>query len=130
MKFTSSNILLPVALTAVAVTADTLTVNTFSDVVCGGAIQSFKLGKLDECHQMTTPFRSFTTSDVAQSFFGKGVRVKTWSTNNCEGSSITVQNTFALSNAGGNCHVPFADVNDGQPNPFKVWSFQVGVYPA
>lgn len=107
------------------VMADTLRVNTFSDVVCSGLTHSFQLGELNKCHQVPDGFRSLTTSEVAQSFFGRNIKVRVWSTNDCQHSSITEINTFQLSNAGGNCHVPFADVNEGQQNPFKGFSFDL-----
>ncbi len=125
MKFTILPALSFVALAA----ADTLQVHTFADTACGDPLQTFTLGNQNECHQAATGFASYTTSNVAQSFFNKGIRLEVWSTNNCEHSSITEIETVPLSNAGGNCHVAFAGPNQADPeNPFKGFSFEIGQF--
>lgn len=124
MKLTST--ILPMCLATVA-TARYLTVKTYSDLKCSSPAESITLHNLEDCHQMNTPFRSFSTQSVDQSFIDEGVRILTWSTNDCQHSSVTQQQTFGLSNDD-NCNIPFADINEGQQNPFKVGSFQVGDY--
>ncbi|KAK0636989.1 hypothetical protein B0T17DRAFT_613639 [Bombardia bombarda] len=80
---------------------------TFSDAGCGSRLQSFTIGNLNQCHA-ASPFLSYTTSNVAQSFLNRGLCLQVWSTNNCQHSSITQIESVALSNAGSNCHTAYS----------------------
>ncbi|KAM7223011.1 hypothetical protein V8F06_001567 [Rhypophila decipiens] len=88
--------------------ADTLNVNIFSQSQggCAGGPnlqtpeQTFTIGNIGPCHNTTDPFLTVTTSHVAQSFFGRDLRVLSYRNANCVGNPV-MQNQ--LSNTNINC---------------------------
>ncbi|KAL2215370.1 hypothetical protein M432DRAFT_593408 [Thermoascus aurantiacus ATCC 26904] len=68
------------------VAADTLTLDFHSGQSCSDApFQSFTIGVLDSCHNTAQEFNAVFEHDIAQSFFGRDLRVFAFRDQNCQG---------------------------------------------
>jgi len=65
--------------------ADTLTITMFASEGCTSPTEIITLGNLNECHNVST-FASIQQSSVAQTFFGRGLRIRTYSQMSCQGT--------------------------------------------
>jgi hypothetical protein len=72
--------------------ADTLTVNfweTLSNCLAEQPPdQSFRIGNLNECHNLGAPMAAVNTQDVAQSFFGRHIHVLAYDGTDCTGGVV------------------------------------------
>src|SRR5581483_9763004 len=68
------------------VAADTLSLKFYSAPSCSAIpFQNFTIGVLNECHNTVETYHAFYENHIASSFFGRNLRVFSFSDQNCEG---------------------------------------------
>lgn len=65
--------------------ADTITLTLFQTEGCTKPTQIFTIGNINECHNANT-FSSIQQSGVSQTFFGRGLRIRTYAQADCQGT--------------------------------------------
>ncbi|GAD97867.1 hypothetical protein PVAR5_6550 [Paecilomyces variotii No. 5] len=69
------------------VAADTLQLDFHSGPSCSDSpFQTFTIGNVGECHNTAQTFHAFLEHNIAQSFFGRNLRVFAFAEQNCQGS--------------------------------------------
>ncbi|RFU25371.1 hypothetical protein B7463_g10964, partial [Scytalidium lignicola] len=64
--------------------ANTLKISLFAGQDCTSPTQTYTIGNLNQCHN-TRSFGSLRQSKIAQTFFGQGLRIRTYSEPDCQG---------------------------------------------
>ncbi|KAF7557988.1 hypothetical protein G7Z17_g226 [Cylindrodendrum hubeiense] len=71
----------------------TVNLRLFTESNCCSAIQTMKIGSLNNCHNSSNPFQSFYEA-VGSSMFGRNIRVYTYTGKDCSGT----ESSFKLTN--------------------------------
>ncbi|KAH8667040.1 alginate lyase-domain-containing protein [Xylariales sp. PMI_506] len=82
------------SVTQPAITANTVTLNLYSDDTCCSSVETIKMGTLNECHNGNAAFGSFTQA-VATTLFNQGIHILLYADADCAGDadSINLTNT-------------------------------------